>query len=155
MGSNLAFSVLTLRAFSNLGHFRSETPIETLKVSPQFSGFFASEVLGSKFLRRISAGVDRDGNGRAGEVGRSGSQHGVMVDGVSYALGDAVGSFLLEVSGNNNWRGSFLLDDEGNYLWDQWDQFCSRGMIQPLAFRKLPDPFELIFFLNVLEKFPL
>lgn len=38
-----------------------------------------SEVLGSKFLRGISLGVDRDGNGRAGEVGRSGSQHGVMV----------------------------------------------------------------------------
>ena len=102
------FSVLTLRrVFQIWGIFRSETPIETLKIRP-ISGFFASEVLGSKFLCRISLGVDRDGNGRAGEVWFWFATWG---DGGTFRTPWGMRlevSFLLEVSGNNNWRGSFL-----------------------------------------------
>lgn len=107
IGSNLAFSVLTLPEFFKFGAFSEWTKSRPCN-SPQFSGFFGSEVLGSKFLRRISLGVDRDGNGRAGEVGRSGEA----------TWGDGGWSFVrpwgmrLEVSfllagsfRQSNWRG--------------------------------------------------
>ena len=111
MGSNLAFSVLTLRAFSNLGHLRSETPIETLQNRPSFLAFlhlrfWDQNSFAESVLELI--GMEMEELGRSGGLvfatwGDGGTFRFVRLKGMQLEV-----SCLLEVSGNN-WRGSFQL----------------------------------------------